>query len=180
MGTRRDLSLIVLTWPVQDVIRWLEGRDVGAMVDGEPFNWEVFAFTIATRARKERDLTWAHIALHIYEELAGRIAARPTNTFWLSAMALRVWMIRELGAQQGNLVLDPDIVLRWVQKAIRLSLDEAERLLSMDLRDLSLDQLLAFRDIKNALSVLSSITETPRIRDDSSLQAWLKLRDRLP
>ncbi|MCP3103034.1 hypothetical protein LZ198_29560 [Myxococcus sp. K15C18031901] len=180
MGASIDASRVLVTWPAKDVALWLEGREVGALVDGEPFNWDGFAFTAAARARKERDLPWANIALHVYEALASHDSADPANTFWFSAMNLRAWMIRELGAQRGDPVLDPEVLVQWVRKCARISFDEASRLASMDLRGVPIETVRELRNIKNSLSVLSNITETPRVRDDSALQEWLKLRDRLP
>jgi len=180
MGSSIDASRVVVTWPAEDVALWLDGRDVGGTVDDEPFNWEGFAFTTAARAREERSLSWANISLHVYGELAKSIPEPLTNTFQLSGMNLRSWMIRELGARQGDPVLDPDILVQWVRDCTQFSFEEVSRLASKDLRDIPIDTLRALRRIKHALGVLNNIIETPRVRDDAELQAWLRLRTRLP
>ncbi|MCE9668453.1 hypothetical protein LY474_11585 [Myxococcus stipitatus] len=180
MGTAPDTMTTVLEWPSVDVEAWLQRHVIGEPVDGEFFNWEVFAFTLAARAGDAKDKVQARMALQVYETLANNAASSISRSYRFSAMNLRARMMGELGALAGDPILDPEVVVQWVHDCTRLSLDEATRLASMDLRDLPIDTVRALRDIKNALTVLSHIEETPRVRDDVELQAWLRLRTRLP
>ncbi|MCP3059260.1 hypothetical protein LXT21_10790 [Myxococcus sp. K38C18041901] len=181
MSHPRDLFDAVLAKPTQEVAAWLEGVTIGEPVDQEAFNWEVFAFTMATRAGEERSLPWARIALRTYEALAHRARARAAHSFWLSAMNLRARLIEDLGSRQGDTILDPEIVREWFQRVATLSPQDAQTLLaSPDLQALPREKLLLLRDIKNALNILSRIAEPDLTRRHPELQDWLMLRARLP
>lgn len=181
METTRDLLETVLRLPANDVAVWLDGLTIGEPVGGESFNWEVFAFTAAARAGKERSLPWAHIALRVYDGLTSRSPARIAHSFWLSAMNLRARLICDLGAQAGDPLLDPEVIVAWFQRVATISVEDAERLLSSkDLGTVPQDKLLKLRDIKNALNVLVQIAETRVAQKQPELHGWLNLRSRLP
>ncbi|WP_426744742.1 hypothetical protein VZQ01_24160 [Myxococcus faecalis] len=179
MNTPRDLFDAVLARPAQEVAAWLEDVTIGQPVDQEDFNWEVFAFTIATRAGEEQSLPWARIALRTYEALAHSAQARAAHSFWLSAMNLRARLIEDLGPRQGDDILDPEIVREWFQRVATLAPQEAQALLaSSDIRAFPRDKLLLLRDIKNALNILSRIAEPDLTRLHPELKDWLMLRAR--
>ncbi|NTX11377.1 hypothetical protein HUA74_08240 [Myxococcus sp. CA051A] len=181
MESTRDLLDAVLRWPAESVEAWLDGLVVGEPVGDEPFNWEVFAFTAATRAGEERNLPWAHIALRVYDGLVNRSPARAAHSFWLSAMNLRSRLIEDLGAREGDAVLDPHIIAAWFQRIATMPLEEAVRLSSApDLRTVPPEKLLALRDIKNALNILSRLAETDFVRNHPELHGWIQLRSQLP
>lgn len=128
-------------------------------------------------------LSWpqGRIALRTYEALAHRAQARAAHSFWLSAMNLRARLIEDLGPRQGDTLLDPEIVRAWFQRVATLSPQDAQALLaSPDLRALPGDKLLLLRDIKNALNILSRISEPDLTRQHPELRDWLMLRARLP
>lgn len=181
MESSRDLLDTVLAQPAKDVEAWLNGHPIGEPVGGESFNWEVFAFTAATRAGEERDLPWAHIALRVYEGLVKRSPARAAHSFWLSAMNLRARLIEDLGAQEGHAILDPQIVAAWFLRIATMPLEEASRLSSSpDLHAVPADKLIALRDIKNALNILSRLAGTDFVRNHPELHGWIRLRSQLP
>ncbi len=181
METVRDLLDTVLQWPANDVAVWLDGLTIGEPVGGENFNWEVFAFTAAARAGEERSLPWAHIALRVYDGLSSRSPARIAHSFSLSAMNLRARLIRDLGAQEGDPLLDPEVIVAWFRRMATLSVEDAGRLSSStDLSTLPQDRLLKLRDLKNALNVLAQIAETRGVQKHPELQGWLRLRSKLP
>ncbi|MCP3104938.1 hypothetical protein LZ198_39340 [Myxococcus sp. K15C18031901] len=122
----------------------------------------------------------SNIAMDLFEGLARLPSARRADAFWLSAMNLHAWMIGERGPRTGNPVLDPDIIVRWFHRVAQMPLHEAARLCAMEPRDLPTERLRALRDIKSALDVLEGLAQTPRIRDDVELQAWLELREHMP
>lgn len=181
METKTPLLQTVLKWPLPQVRAWLDGLSIGEAVRGEGFNWDGFAFTVAARARDERSLPWAHIALLVYEALAGRPPGGDTHSIMLSAMSLRAWMIKELGAQEGDAVLDSEIIFSWFQSLAVIPIEEIERLVSLsDRRIIPVETLLKLRHIKSALNTLASMDETGLVRKHPELNDWFLLRSRLP
>ncbi|NBD10525.1 hypothetical protein [Corallococcus silvisoli] len=181
METKTPLLQTVLKWPLPQVRAWLDGLSIGEPVGGENFNWDGFAFTAAARAREERSVPWAHIALLVYGVLAGRSAGGDTHSIMLSAMSLRAWMIRELGAQEGDAVLEPEVIFDWFQELASIPIEEAARIVS--LQDWSLIPtalLLRLRYIKSALNTLVLISETGLVQKHPELNDWFQLRSRLP
>ncbi|MDC0709221.1 hypothetical protein POL68_12180 [Stigmatella sp. ncwal1] len=170
----------VLSWPLQQAAAWLDGLAIGEPVEGEYFNWELLAFTAAARAHEERSLLWARIALRVYGVLAERASARERHSFMLSAMNLRASMICEFGAREGDDVLDPESIVAWFQRFATMSIEEAARVSSEDLRTLPMEMLRKLRDIKNALNVVALLSETGVVQKHPELESWLQLRPRLP
>jgi hypothetical protein len=181
MATKITLLRTVLRWPLEQVASWLDGMAIGEPVEGEFFNWELFASTAAARAREERSLLWAHIALMVYRVLAGRAPADEKHSIMLSAMNLRGWLIVELGAREGDAVLDPETIVAWFRSLATVPIEEAARLTSSeDWRTIPIETLLKLRYIKSALNVVSLISGTGVVQKHPELENWLELRPRLP
>ncbi|PTL75796.1 hypothetical protein [Vitiosangium sp. GDMCC 1.1324] len=181
METKSDLLQTVLKWPHQRVWAWLDGLIIGEPIDGEFFNWDLFAFAAATRAREERSLSWANIALLVYGDIAKRSPDGIAESLTYSAMNLRAWMICELGAREGDTVLDPAVIVAWFRRTATLSFEEVVQLVSpLDLRITPIDTIRKLRSIKNALNVLRSICKSGVLRKHPELIDWLRIRRRLP
>jgi hypothetical protein len=181
MATKITLLRTVLSWPLEQVASWLDGMAIGEPVGGEFFNWELFASTAAARAREERSLRWAHIALMVYGVLAERAPADEKHSIMLSAMNLRGWLILELGVREGDTVLDPEIIVAWFRSLATMPIDEAARLVSSDdWRTIPIEALLELRYVKSALNVVSLISGTGIVQRHPELENWLQLRPRLP
>ncbi len=172
---------IVLGLPLSKVDTWLDGRVIGEAVGGEPFNWDLFASVTASRAGNERNLSWAHIALHVYENLARRSSPELASSFMFSAMNLRARMIMELGAREGDAILDPEFVAVWTLGFVTITLEEALRISSSPehWKDLPPDKLLQVRRIKNALNVIELISDSGVLKKHPELEGWLRIKDRL-
>jgi hypothetical protein len=180
MGTKTTLLQTVLSWPLQQVAAWLDGRAIGEPVEGEYFNWELFAFTAAARAHEERSLLSARIALVVYGVLAERASSRESHSLMLSAMNLRASMIREFGSREGDDVLDSEIIVAWFQRIATMSIEDAAKASAVDLRTLPMEMLRKLRDIKNALNVVALVSEMGGVQKHPELESWLQLRTRLP
>ncbi|SEU10174.1 hypothetical protein SAMN05443639_107323 [Stigmatella erecta] len=90
-------------------------------------------------------------------------------------------MIKELGAQEGDAVLDSEIIFSWFQSLAVIPVEEAARLVSLpDWRSIPVETLLKLRHIKSALNTLSYISETEMVRKHPELNDWFLLRSRLP
>jgi hypothetical protein len=181
METKSDLFEAILKWSPPEVEAWLDEHSIGEPVRGESFNWDVFAFTAAARAREERSLSWARIALRVYENLVDCSTDRSARSFLFSAMNLRAWMIRELGVREGDAVLDPEAIVAWFLQSASLPIEEALELVSpLDLRAIPQEKLLALRDIKNALNVIALLSGTGVAEKHPELANWLRIRRDLP
>lgn len=159
----------------------MDGLAIGEPVDGKFFNWELFATTAAARAREERSLPWAHIALTVYGVLAERAPADEKHSITLSAMNLRGWLIVELGPRRGDAVLDPETIVAWFSSLATVPIEDAARLASSEnWRTLPIETLLQLRYIKSALNVVSLIAGTGVAQKHPALENWLQLRSKLP
>ncbi|NVJ00837.1 hypothetical protein HV824_22345 [Myxococcus sp. AM009] len=185
MNPTRDIFDEALEWPLSKMNAWLDQLTLGGAVEGKPFNWEVFAFTIAIRAREERSPDWAHVALRIYDALVKRPpTGADAHTFWISAMSLRAWMIAELGEREGDPVLDSEPIVAWIQRLTTMSLEEASRWMALaqeDFRAIPIEKLLVMRRIKHGLNTLAhALHKTQVERKHPELVPWLQFRTRLP
>ncbi len=177
-----SLLRTVLSWPLEQVSSWLDGLAIGEPVGGEFFNWELFASTAAAWSREEKSLPWAHIALMVYGVLAERAPVDDEkHSLMLSAMNLRGWLIVELGAREGDPILDPETIVAWFQSLATVPIEEAARLASSeDWRIIPTETLLKLRYIKSALNVVSLIYGAGGVWKHPELESWLQLRPRLP
>ncbi|XXF77901.1 hypothetical protein P2318_33350 [Myxococcaceae bacterium GXIMD 01537] len=162
------------------MVSWLEGRVIGEPVDGEPFNWELLAFTAAARANEERSLAWARVALGVYSALAEKASGRDSTSLMSAAMNLRASMIREFGAQKANEVLDPEHIVAWFHRIAPLSIEEATRFCAQDLPTLPIETIRQLRALKNALNVVDLIARPDLLLAHPELERWLQIKPRLP
>jgi hypothetical protein len=181
MATKSTLLRTVLSWPLEQVTSWLDGLAIGEPVGDGFFNWELFASTAAARAREERSLPWARIALMVYGVLAERAPADEKHSLMLSAMNLRGWLIVELGPREEDAVLDPETIVAWFRRLAIVPLEEAARLASSEnWRAIPIETLLMLRYIKSALNVVSLIAGTGILQKHPELEGWLELKPKLP
>ncbi|MCE9668373.1 DUF1456 family protein [Myxococcus stipitatus] len=157
----------------------MQGLVIGEPVGGEFFNWDAFAYVAGSNAREHRSLDWAIVAVRIYEALAKQ--SDDPYSFMLSAMHLRTWMIRELGARAGDPVLDPETIYAWFQSLATIPLEEAARVIATpDWRTVPNDVLLQLRYAKTALGMLSTLAQAGVPLNHPGLGDWFRLRERLP
>ncbi|MCP3104937.1 hypothetical protein LZ198_39335 [Myxococcus sp. K15C18031901] len=169
----------VLRWPLPQLQSWMERLVIGEPVGGNSFNWHGLAFSIAARAQRERSLEWARIAIRVYEALAHQ--SDDPYSFMLSAMNLRTWLIQELGAREGDELLDPEIIYAWFRSLATIPIDEAKRVISTpDWRTIPTDVLLQLRYTKTALSMLSTLSQSGVALNHPELEDWFPLREQLP
>jgi hypothetical protein len=183
-NVEKNLTLLksMVDAPLHELEAWFGGLRPAEPVGGEPFNWELFACVIASRAQHERSVECARMAVSVYEGLATALEGE-WNTYLYSAMNLRAWMIRELGAREGDTVLDPERVVAWFQRTATLSFEEAVRWCAVwaaDPESVPLDMLRTLRAIKSTLRVLDFVSEAGALGHHPELTAWLRLGPQLP
>lgn len=137
------------------------------------FNWLGLAQSAAVEARASLSLPWTQVTLSIYEST--QTPAYDQN----SAMMLRAYLIRHIGARRGDAILDPAVIVRWFFDNLPLSREEAEQR-ARNWQDLPIAQIKTLRQIKNRLSVLHLLAEQHLLDAYPELASWLELRDRLP
>jgi hypothetical protein len=181
MGMSSDILEAVLSRSTPELESWLEGVSIGGPVEGAPFNWQLLAFSMASRATNERDPRQARIALLVYETLARQEGEPASFSLMYSAMNLRAWMIHELGPRKGHAVLDPEAIANWFQRIATFPIGEARRLLEeRELSAIPVDELRRLRKIKSSLGALALIADSGITQVHPELEEWLQLRERLP
>lgn len=182
MEANSSLLQTVLKWPLSQVRAWLDGLAIGEPVEGKHFNWDGLALTLASRARQERNLGMAHIALLIYGVLAQRNTDEEEYSIRLSEMSLRAWMISELGEREGDPVLDSEPIVAWAQGLMTFSMEDASQWMAQeDIRTVPIEKLRAMRKLKHALKILAhALPKTQVEQKHPELIPWLQFRTRLP
>lgn len=153
-------------------------------VPDNDFNWLGLAEVASTNTQNntnsmETSLAWAQIAILVYEYLSSASIQTDRNSFECSAMLVRVYCIGRFGKQKNKKIRDPQIVVDWFLSNTSISLDEAEEQAK---RDLSLNQILELRQIKNRLNVLKELYKDGNVPANSlsSIENWLAIRPELP
>ena len=181
MSTHSDTLDAVLARPTSELEAWLDTASIGADVEGKPFNWQLFAFSVATQATDEKSTRKALVAVRTYERLADLETGSAAFSLMYSAMNLRAWMIRELGAQKAHALLDPEPIASWFSQTATLPIEEARHLASVDdLRTIPVEKLRRLRQIKNVLNTLALIADSGILNDHPELGDWLQLKAQLP
>jgi|GEM_PF-2810431 len=183
MNPTRELLNAALEWPLADVKAWLDGLVIGEPIQGGSFNWDVFAFTIAARARSEQSPGWAHIALRVYDALARNPpSGADAYSYRLSEMNLRAGLISELGEREGDPVLDSEPIVAWAQGLMTFSMEDASQWMAQeDIRTVPIEKLRAMRKLKHALKILAhALPKTQVEQKHPELIPWLQFRTRLP
>ena len=168
-----------------EVLAWLKEVWSGELRSPINFNWHGLAEAAANEARLNYgdgspvfNLTWAEIAILIYDrlaELAGELAG---ESFLISSMLLRAAMIAELGVIPGHPVLDIDRVINWFFHSLKMSPDEATKK-AANWRNCSIEEIRELRKIKNRLNVISVLVESGKFVP-IELSTWLSLQSQLP
>jgi hypothetical protein len=149
----------------------------------------------ASIAKKQGNLDWAEIAVRAaeLEALTSTNEIGRHDSRWM-AMQLRSWFISKMGSRSDHLVLDKEIVLRWVTEGLTLSVQAArdkaarigERLArvkdSSDPKEMQRvgDDLRQLRRIKHCLNVAKVLVDCGEHVSDPVLDEWLEIREQLP
>ena len=99
---RQKLVNQLLKQDPSQVEAWMQRVRSGQEKAPEGFNWLGLAEGAAFNARTETDLTWAKVAISIYEDLANHSKGSDGHSFMLSALNLRAYLIVKLGAVPGD------------------------------------------------------------------------------
>lgn len=184
----------LLEMPSNQVQNWLKDIWSGKTQIEADFNWlgfaEVAGFIAQTGEKNEGepDIEWAKIATSIYDWLAATTKVNDTSTesFSLSSMVLRAYMINKFGSVSGHPVLDPNHIIRWLKESLVFSVEEATELAKMwsqsdiNWKHQNVKIIRELRRIKNRLARIKSLIDGGKFIPDEEIMEWLSLREKLP
>ena len=153
----------------------------------------VFHFA-APRAKEQRSLAWAEVAIRAAELEARSCTGIERDNALNWAMGLRSWFIARMGPQSSNIVLDKEIIISWIMDGLNISLSSVEKRASVfwenfakakesgDPSDLSRnnEDLHELRSLKRRLDIVKILSDSGHLEDNSTLTEWLKIREYLP
>lgn len=189
-----------------EVQAWLEKVWLGNNSVPENFNWHGFAEVAAQNARGNADLEkstpsnleWAKIAILLYEYLSKHESDNSKiDSYILSAMSLRAYMISLLGNVSNSPVLDSNCIYKWFFNSLLFSPTEALDIASTwqniiknkqvntfqkkPESSIFLDKVRELRRIKNRLNVLKLIHRRHQHQDEyQEINSWLSIQNQLP
>jgi hypothetical protein len=172
------LNQLLQQKPAQ-VEAWLQNVRSGQENMPEGFNWLGLAESAAFNARSEADLTWAKVAISIYEELANRSNDSDRHSFMLSSLNLRAYMVARLGVIPGDAILDSDKIIHYFLSTLKFPYEWVEKKVSNWTR-LELEDIKELRRIKNYLGVIRFLMESGKHDCNPKLKNWLSLQEKLP
>lgn len=200
-----DLLNDLLQQDATQVQAWLNSVWAGQQQVPEGFHWHGLAEGAAFRARGESNLTfhlpnieWAKVSTSVYDFLAeNQHNPNSRDSFKLSSMMLRAFMIKKNGVVAGDPILDADQIINWFLTKLDVSYDEALIKATAwreffqrgfkdssgnkkELHDIEVKEILKLRLIKNRLAVIEALAESDQFQPNEELSAWLSLRDKLP
>jgi hypothetical protein len=149
---------------------------------------------VAPLAKRQSSLDWAEVAIRAVELEARNCSGIERENAQLWAMQLRSWFICRMGSRSGNLVLEKEIILRWVTEGLTLSVQAAREKaarIGNDLRRLRessdhgeiqrvADDLRQLCRIEHRLNVVKVLADCGELVSDLGLDEWLEIREQLP
>jgi hypothetical protein len=184
----------LLKMDVCEIKEWLNAVQSGNEITPDGFNWLGLAEAAAFNAHVKQDsqtpasrLEWASIAVSVYERLAKDSSfdgEDSRESFELSAMHLRAYLIRELGTKPNHAILDANSIVQWFLDSLKLSVEQVHKhcivYQALGTEKNSIEMLRGLRQIKNRLSVIKSLVNSGQIKPNRELTNWLSLFDKLP
>ncbi len=176
----------ILQMDSAQVFDWLNNNWSSGNEDNKNFNWIGLAQAAAQNAATQRDTTWALVATTIYDYLSQSLHVQHSESFMNSSMNIRAYMIRLLGNQTGDHILDIDRLVSWFFSDLTIIPSEALHVASEwkesedSTRREHLDDVRQMRRIKNRLSILKTAFANDTLHPSESLREWLLIWDYLP
>jgi len=161
------------------MLDWLHEVEKGHQQVPLNFNWLGLAEAASFEARSQKNLTWAEVAITIYQRLVDHTDAIHQAGLISSMMHLKAFMITQLGVVHNNTILDPDYMVQCFFESLPYNYEQA-KLKAAHWQTLTIQEIKALKLIKSRLSVLSSLVENKSLHPDPELQMWISLQKDLP
>lgn len=166
---------------------YLRGFEAGAPAPHSMIGIEAGALS---RARTEKSLEWASIAVRAADLHALENGGEHKPAAQWRAMALRAWFISKMGSTPGDPILDRDVIVRWFRAEtefpLDIALEKSGRWKKTKLKELPENtpadvraELIKLRHIKGRISILRTLADCGQLPDDADLKDWLAARDQL-
>ena len=133
--------------PVQ-VLNWLHGVEKGQHQVPLNFNWLGLAEAASFEARSQKNLTWAEVAIKVYQRLTDGTDSVHKAGLINSMMHLKAFMITQLGVVHNNTILDPDYIVQWFFESLPYSYEQT-KLKAAHWRTLTIQDIKALKLIKS-------------------------------
>ena len=149
---------------------------------------------VAPLAKNQKSLDWGEVAVRAAELEARNCSGVERENALLWAMKLRSWFICNIGSRSGHLVLDKEIINRWVNEGLTLSVraarektarigDDLRRVKDssdpMERRRVADDLSQLFR-IKHRLIVAKALADCGQFASEPAMDDWLGILEQLP
>lgn len=174
----QSLQELLQQSPVE-VLNWLHEVEKGHQQVPLNFNWLGLAEAASFEARSQKNLTWAEVAITVYQRLVDKTDTEHQAGLISSMMHLKAFMITQLGVVHNNTVLDPDYIVQWFFDSLPYNYEQTKQKAAY-WRTLTIQDIKALKLIKSRLSVIASLVDNHKIHPDTELQAWLSLQKDLP
>lgn len=165
--------------------------------EGQPLtglSMQVIFHYVAPRAKDQGSLDWAEVAVRAAELEALNCSGTERENARRRAMRLRSWFIAKMGSRPNHLVLDKEIILRWVMEGLDISVQKAKEKAAMIGKDVARvkgssdpvdrqrvhDDLRHLSRIKHRLNVVKVLADCGELSNDPILNDWLEIREQLP
>lgn len=129
-------------------------------------NWLGIAEEMASHAIDKDNLELAELAIEIYEELDNKSLS---ESFLLSAMMLRAYMIGKHGVEPYHPVLDINNILHWFKSRIPRDISFS------NWKELGIKDILELRKLKNRIQVIKALRNNSSIRFCDEIESLLEL-----
>lgn len=159
---------------------WLRRTQSDSLKLSAEFNWLGLAEAAAFESQSTSNVTWAEVAISVYEQLATETAnSNARESLMISSMLLRSAMIAKLGSVPGHPVLDIDAIIHWFYDNQTMTHDSAAQKAG-HWKICKLEEIRELRRIKNRLGVISVLADSNKYALNEELKHWLSLREKLP
>lgn len=162
-----------------EVLNWLHDVEKGHQQVPLNFNWLGLAEAASFEARLHKNLTWAEVAIAVYQRLISNTTTVDKAGLISSMMHLKAFMITQLGVVHNNTILDPDYIVQWFFDSLPYTYEQTKQKAS-HWKMLTVQDIKALKLLKSRLSIISSLVDNHKIHPDTELQAWLSLQKDLP
>jgi hypothetical protein len=149
---------------------------------------------VAPRAKQQESLEWGEIAIRAMDLEAESSEGSARENSLLRGMELRSWFIARRGSVAGDVVLDKETILQWVEDGLcltRQAVEEKAKSIWDDVAKVKTSQkpeevqrigdtLRQLSRIKHRLRVASVLADCGELPENSGLWEWLPIADQLP
>lgn len=169
------------------VQNWLEKVWEGEESVPPDFYWPHLTAAVEVQARSgkgpnyytEPSIEWARVTLLLYRYLIDHSDDLTRSSLEINVMALKAHFILRYQPVVGDPLFDLDQIIAWFFASLSFSMKTVEEK-CQHLEELSSEERLKLRYIKDKLAILRWLREKDLLAPDHDLEQWLAFREKLP